>query len=170
MNAIIKGIIERRSIRRYTDKSIDDDKIKQILTVAMYAPSGGDCRPWDFVVIKNKETLDKIAAEHSYASFLRDADCAIIVCGNVSDDKYKELWIQDCSAATQNILLASHGLELGSVWLTLYPDDNRPNEVREIIGAPQNVIPFAIVSLGYPAEEKDVPDRYEENKVHYENW
>ena len=170
MDTIIKAIIERRSIRRYTDKTVDDDKIKKILTAAMYAPSGGDARPWDYVVIKDQKVLDDIAEKHPYANSLQDADCAIVVCGNLKKEKHKDLWIQDCSAATQNILLASHDLGLGSVWIGLHPKEERVDVVRELIDAPKEIIPFSIVSLGYSAEDKPIPDRYDESCVHYEKW
>lgn len=167
---MIKGIIERRSIRKYTGEKISDEKIKKILKAGMYAPSGGNAQPWDFVVVRDKKLLGEMTKVHPYSHPLKEADCAIIVCGNLEKEKFKDLWIQDCSAATENILLASHALGLGSVWLGLYPEMDRVDGVRNLINAPANVVPFSIVSLGYPAEEKSIPDRYDENNVHYEKW
>ncbi|WFD12408.1 nitroreductase family protein [Tepidibacter hydrothermalis] len=166
----MKGIIERRSIRKYTEEKISDEKIKEILKAGMYAPSGGNAQPWDFVVIKDKKLLTEITKVHSYSHSLKEADCGIIVCGNLKKEKFKDLWIQDCSAATQNILLAAHSLGLGSVWLGLYPEMDRVDGVRDIINAPENIIPFSIISLGYPAEKKSIPDRYDESNIHYEQW
>ncbi|WDV45790.1 nitroreductase family protein [Clostridiaceae bacterium M8S5] len=163
-------ILNRRSIRKYTDEAISEEKIKEILKASMYAPSGGNARPWSFVVIKNKDTLKKITELHPYSKPLLGADCAIIVCGDMKKEKYKGLWIQDCSAATQNILLSATELGIGSVWLGVYPETDRVDGIRELINAPENIIPFSIVALGYPAEEKSIPDRFEENNIHYNVW
>lgn len=167
---MMKGIIERRSIRKYTGEKISDEKIKEILKAAMYAPSGGNAQTWEFVVVRDRNLLNELTKVHPYSHPLKEADCAIIMCGNLKKERFKDLWIQDCSAATQNILLASHSLGIGSVWLGVYPEMDRVDGIREIIKAPEDVVPFSIVSLGYPAEEKAVPDRYDENNVHYEKW
>lgn len=167
---IIEAIKERRSIRQYTEEMVSQENMKTLLESAMYAPSGGNAQPWDFVVIRDKDTLNKITQVHPYSHCLKNANCAIIVCGNLSKEKYRELWIQDCSAATQNILLSAVGLNLGAVWMGLYPEMDRVDGVREIIGAPSDVYPFSIVSIGHPNESKTTPDRFDPNNIHLEKW
>lgn len=167
---IMKGLLERRSIRKYTNQIIPDDKIKEILESAMHAPSAANGQPWEFVVIKDKNILNEITKFHPYSNPLKQADCAIVVCGNLSKEIFKGLWTQDCSAATENILLAAHGLGIGSLWLGLYPEMSRVESLKKLINAPENIVPFSIVSLGYPAEEKSIESRYDEDKVHYDTW
>lgn len=166
----IENIIQRRSIRKYINKNISDEDLNTILKAGMYAPSGGNAQPWDFVIIRDKKTLSDITQVHPYAHSLNQANCAVIVCANLNKQIFKDLWIQDCSAATQNILLAANDLGIGSVWLGVYPDEIRVSELRKLINAPKNIIPFSIVSLGYPDEEKDAPDRFDTANIHFEKF
>lgn len=166
----MNSIVERRSIRKYTDQVVDDDMVMQMLKAGMYAPSAGNQQSWEFVIVKNKETLVRITEIHPYSQMLKDVSVAIVVCGNLQKEKYKEYWVQDCSAATQNILLAAHAAGLGAVWLGVYPTADRINGVKEILRLPENVVPLSIIPIGYPAEKKDIPDRYNESCIHYEQW
>jgi nitroreductase len=166
----IKSIIERRSIRKYTNKEISDLELNKLLEAAMYAPSGGNAQPWDFVVIRDKEKLLRITDVHPYSHPLKEANLAIVVCGNMKKEKFPGLWIQDCSAATQNILLAATDLGIGSVWLGIYPEEDRVNGLKDIIEAPDHIIPFSVVSLGYPDEKKKTPERFSQMNVHMEKW
>lgn len=163
-------ILERRSIRKYMAKSISDEIIKDLLKAGMYAPSAGNQQPWDFIVVKNRASMIEITKVHPYSHMLKEAGAAIIVCGNLSKERFKDFWVQDCSAATQNILLAAHSQGLGGVWLGVYPDPNRTNDIKKIFNLPENVIPLSIISIGYPAESMSIPDRYSEDNVHYEEW
>lgn len=160
----------RRSIRKYTDQKLTDDQIKDLLTAGMYAPSAGNAQPWAFVVIDDKTILEQITNFHPYAQPCINATVAILVCGNLEKEKFKDLWIQDCSAATMNIHMAAHAMGLGSVWMGVYPVEERVNGLRELICAPDHIIPFSIISLGYPAEDKPVPDRYNMTMVHKNRW
>lgn len=166
----MNSIIERRSIRKYTDQVVADDRIAQLLKAGMYAPSAGNQQSWEFVIVKNKKTLLKITEVHPYSQMLKDVSIAIVVCGNLQKEKHRDYWVQDCSAATQNILLAAHAAGLGAVWLGVYPTTERVNGIKEILNLPEHILPLSIIPIGYPAEGKTVPDRYNESCIHHEQW
>ncbi|MCY6372061.1 nitroreductase family protein [Clostridium ganghwense] len=166
----MKAIAERRSIRKYTSEPVSDETIKELLTAGMYAPSAGNQQPWDFIVVKSKKILSKVTEVHPYSYMLKEASATIIVCGNLEKERFKDFWIQDCSASTQNILLAAHALGLGAVWLGVYPEADRVKGIKKIFNLPEHIIPLAIISIGYPDEKKSTPERYDETNVHYEQW
>ena len=129
-------LFTRRSIRKYIKgKQVEDEKVEYMLKAAMYAPSANNRRNWEFIVIKNRETLDKIMDFHPYAKMLETAPMAIIVCGDLSDESGKLYWQQNCSAALENMMLAAKAKDLGTVWIGLAPREERMNEVisRELI-------------------------------------
>ncbi len=164
-------ILKRRSIRKFTNQPISDEIVKQLLEAGMAAPSAGNEQPWQFVVITQREILDKIPAIHQYSQMLKQAPLAILVCADMSLNKYDiDYWIQDCAAATQNILLAATHKGLGSVWLGVYPRHERVEGLRQLFSIPEYVIPFALIALGYPDEEKPPINRYKEDRVHYNKW
>ena len=164
------NILSRRSIRKYQNKPVSDEIIKTILRAAMSAPSAGNKQPWDFLVIRDRKILDAVPDIHPYAKMVLEAPLAIIVCCDTSQEVRKGFWIQDCSAASQNILLAAHALGLGSVWCGLYPNEERVKAFQDLLEMPKEVIPFSFIPIGYPAEEKPPADRYSDEKVHYDYW
>ncbi len=166
----MEAIFARRSIRKYTSEPVTDDELKQLLKAAMYAPSAGNQRPWEFIVIRDRETLNSIPGIHRYAQMLKQAQAAIVVCGDITKQKYDGFWVQDCSAATQNILLAATALGLGAVWLGVHPVVERVEDLRKMLDIPTNVVPLSIVSLGRPGEERERSDRYDESRIHMERW
>lgn len=165
-----EAIHGRRSIRRYTNQPVPEDAIEALLRAAMAAPSAGDERPWQFVVITERAILDAIPRFHEYSQMLREAPVAIVICGDTDLEKYKGYWVQDCSAATQNLLLAAHAEGLGAVWLGVHPIEDRVAKTQELLGLPSHVIPLAVVALGCPAEEKGPVDRYDPARVHCNRW
>ena len=167
---VMEAILTRRSIRKYTKKPIPDAVITQLLKAGMFAPSAGNEQPWHFIVIRDRGILDTIPEYHPYSKMLFEAPVAIVVCGDVTLEKHKGLWVQDCAAAVENILLAAHALGLGAVWLGVHPRDDREYGTRHLLGIPENVIPFAIISLGYPNEKKEQPERFNESRIHYDAW
>lgn len=167
---IIEGIFSRRSIRKYTDKEITDAQVEMIIKTGMYAPSASNQQPWHFIVIKDRKILNKIAEVHPYAKMLTQAQLAISVCGDENLELSKGYWVVDCSAATQNMLLAVHDLGLGAVWLGIHPREERKNEIRKIFSLPDNIQPLSLISIGYPAEEKDIPERFKPERIHYNAW
>ncbi len=166
----MKEILERRSIRKYTSEEVSEEQVKELLHAAMAAPSAGNARPWEFIVLRNRDTFEKIMEVHPYSKMLKEAQVAIVVCGNTEREYYDGYWVQDCAAATENILLMAKHLGLGSVWLGVYPREERVSELREILSIPEKVIPLSLISIGYPAEEKAIEDRYLEDRVHYERY
>ncbi|MBC2722400.1 MAG: nitroreductase family protein [Desulfosporosinus sp.] len=170
----MQTIMTRRSVRKYFDQPIGEDQVQWMLRAAMNAPSAGNEQPWEFVVITDKDNLSKVPEFHPYSKMLLGATVAILVVADPTKVKYEEelqqLWIQDCSAATQNILLAAHSLGLGAVWLAVYPDPPRLNGMRKLFGIPEELVPFSIVSLGYPVELKQATDRFDNTRIHREIW
>ncbi|WP_342455570.1 nitroreductase family protein [Caloramator sp. Dgby_cultured_2] len=130
----------------------------------MAAPPAGNEQPWEFIVVDDKNVLKRIADVHPYAKMLYEAPVAIVVCGDLNKEKYKGFWVQDCSAATQNILLEATDKGLGAVWIGVYPDDTRVKDISNIFGIPSNVIPLSIVAVGYPAQEMQEVDRFDPQK------
>lgn len=169
-NPVIEAIIKRRSIRHYIRKDVDKSQIDLLLKSAMYAPSARNEQPWHFIVIDQSELFERIMKVHPYASMLSEAALAILVCGDEKLELSKGYWPVDCSAATQNLLLAVHSLGLGAVWLGVYPRRERMDGIRDIFSLPDHIQPFSLVSIGYPAEEKMAPKRFNENRVRWNRW
>ncbi len=166
----IQAIMTRRSIRTYTGEPVSEEEVQQLLRAAMAAPSAGNQQPWHFVVVRDQETRRRVTEVHPYSAMLPEAEVCIAVCAELALQKHEGYWVQDCSAATQNILLAAHALGLGAVWLGVHPTDDRKSGVREILGLPDGVECLALVSVGRPAEEAGPADRYHPDRVHDETW
>lgn len=166
----MNAIFERRSIRRYTDQNITKEQVQQLFKAAFAAPSAGNRQSWQFIVVDDRDILDNITKVHPHSQMLKEAALAIVVCGDTSVELYPGYFAQDCSAATENILLAATEMGLGSVWLGVYPRTDRVHDITEIFKLPDGIVPFSIISLGYPAEKKEPSNRYDENKIHYNKW
>jgi len=166
----MNAIFNRRSIRKYTDKKVPDELIEQVLRAAMAAPSAGNEQPWHFIVIDDKDVLNEIPKFHPYSQMLREASCAIVVCGDLNLEIYKGYWVQDCSAAMQNMLVMAQDLGLGAVWLGVYPVEERVKALKELLDLPESVIPLSIMSIGYPAETKEPADRFNPSRIHKNRW
>ncbi len=160
----------RRSIRKYTSKVIPDSAIEEILRAAMYAPSAVNRQPWHFIVVTDRDLLNRIMEIHPNASFLETASHAILVCGDEQLQHDEGYYVVDCGAATQNMLLAAHMLGIGSCWIGIHPREKRKQLFSELFGLPDHVHPYALVSLGYAAEEKTKPERFSPEKIHYNSW
>lgn len=166
----IKAILTRRSVRSYTDKKVKEQDIEDMLRAAMYAPSANNRQPRHFVVIENRGLLDEIPNIHPHAKMLKEAPLAILVCADTEAQDMAGYYSQDCSAATQNILLAAHEKGLGAVWLGVYPREERMKPVRELFDLPGNIVPFSLISIGH--YDKKLPDveRYDKSRVHWNSW
>ncbi|MCG8526216.1 MAG: nitroreductase family protein [Opitutales bacterium] len=160
----------RRSIRKYEEKPVSDDTLEKILKAAMDAPSAFDEQPWHFLVIREQERLKQIPQHHNHSDLVADAAAAILVCTDTTLHKMPEFWIQDCSAASQNILTAAHDLNLGAVWIGVYPTEANVNSLRVHLELPDNIIPFALIALGYPDEPYPEKENYKSERVHHEEW
>ncbi|MGD0997668.1 MAG: nitroreductase family protein [Thermoleophilia bacterium] len=163
-------VLARRSIRAYTAEPVTDEQVARLLRAAMAAPSAGNQQPWRFLVVTNRATLTKIPSVHPYSRMLAHVPLAIVVCGVEKDQRWPQFWVQDCSAAVENILIEAVLLGLGAVWLGVYPIDERVQGLRRLLGIPDDVIPLAVVPIGHPAENREAADRYDPGRVHRERW
>lgn len=163
---LIEGILTRRSIRKFRDEKIGEDILDIILKCAMAAPSAGNVQPWHFVIIDDRLILEQIRERHPFAKMLSMASVAILVCGELSSEKYWNRWMLDTSAASQNILLAAHALGIGSVWIGIYPDESRISLIKELVNLPDNMMPNSLIALGYPDEKKETKNSYNPSKIH----
>lgn len=172
-NPAYLNILTRVSVRRYTDEPVSDELVMAILRAAMSAPSGVNKQPWDFIIVNDKALLSQLAEALPYAKMTASAPMAIVVCGNKErmlsgvDDA---LWEQDCSAASENILLAAHALGLGGVWTCLYPHADRIESARQILNIGEELIPFNLIPIGHP-EKAHVPmDKWKPERIHYNRF
>lgn len=164
----IATILARKSVRSYeAGREVETEKIDLLLRAGMAAPSAMDRRPWELVVLNERAALDSLAARLPYAKMLTQAPMAIIVCGDT--DRSAQSWFIDCSAVSQNILLAAEALGLGAVWTGVYPGD-RVAIVSEALGLPANIVPLNVIPIGYPAGENTPKEKYDAAKVHYNRW
>lgn len=163
-------IINRRSIRKYKFKKIDDEKISLLLKAAMYAPSAMNLQPWHFVVINSESVLHETVKSIPHAEMIKQSGNAILVCGDSSQEKNESWLIQNCSAAVQNILLTACDMQLGSCWIAVHGMPDIVNNVVKQFNLPSNIIPIALIAVGYPDEEVKTEDRFKEEKIHYNKW
>jgi len=166
----LEAIHTRRSERQYLDKPIPPELLEEVLKAAMMAPSAGNSRPWQFIVLDDPEVLREIPRIHPHAAMAVDAPVSVMICGDLSLEKYPGNWIADCSAATQNLLLAAHAQGLGGVWTGVYPEQDRIEGFRRLLGLPENVVPLALIPLGYPLHAGRRVDRFESAKIHRNHW
>lgn len=167
----MEAIFTRRSIRRYTAEPVAEEAVARLLAAAMAAPSAGNQQPWQFIIVRDRATLDAITLVNPYAQMLKEAPVAIVVCADLSCSKYPhDYWALDCAAATQNILLAAVSLGLGTCWLGIYPDSERVEGLRRIFATPDGIVPFAAVAIGHPARTPSPADRFDRERIHYEKW
>lgn len=167
---VLNNILKRTSVRSYLDKSIEEDKIEKLLRAGMAAPTAVNKQPWHFVVVTDKSLLQKLAKANPYAEMVARAPLAIVVCGDMTkalDGNAREFWVQDCSAASENILLAATGLGLGAVWTGTYPSEERCAAVSEVLGLPETLIPLNTIVIGYPDGEVTPKDKWQESNISY---
>ena len=166
-----EAIERRRSIRKYDrNKPVDHDTLLRLVRAAMLAPSARNLQPWQFIVITRREILDTIPEIHPYAAMMKEATAAILVCGDKAKDPNDFYLVQNGAAATQNILLEAWSNGLGSVWLGVYGREERMNAVSERFALPDHLIPISLIALGYPMEEKPLPERFRPELIHWESY
>lgn len=168
-NDAYMSILSRVSVRRYADKTVTPEQISAILHAGMSAPSGVNKQPWEFIVVDDPILLGQLAEALPYAKMAAQAPVAIVVCGN--KDRFLDgvddvLWEQDLSAASENILLAAHAIGLGGVWICIYPHEERMTPTKKILNLSDNLIPFNLVPIGYPAKELAPMDKWHPDRVH----
>ncbi len=170
----IEAIKTRISVRRYSDQRISDEDVRTILEAAMSGPSAVNARPWSFIVIRDKDMLNKMADGNGRAAEpLRGADMGVLLCGDLNRayQGAPDYWVVDGSIAAQNMILAAHDLGIGSVWLGTWPQENKMKAQAELFQLPEDIVPHSIIAFGYPAAPSDkVKAIWEEDRVHYGQW
>lgn len=172
-NEAYRNIVTRTSVRRFTDQKVDDAVTEALLRAGMSAPTGVNRQPWEFIAVNEPEVLKELADSLPYAKMAAHAPLAIVACGNSERflaDEDSTLWVQDLSAASENILLAAHALGLGGVWTCLYPHADRIEATRRILGIPQGIIPFSLIPVGYPEKDQAPMDKWHPDRVHYNGY
>jgi nitroreductase len=168
MHPTLQAIFARRSIRQYTDEPITADEIQSILEAGMAAPSASNNRPWHMVTVTDRKRLAALAEAHPNGKMTAHAAAAIAVCGDPAlSPRY---WVQDCAAATENILIAATALGLGSVWLGCHPNDDRERAIRDVLGIPDEMGVLSLISIGRPAEQKTPRTQYDPARDHRDRW
>lgn len=171
---VMTNILQRKSVRSYTNAPVSREQIDTLLRAAMAAPTGKDMRPWKFVVVNDPEAMKSLAAELPKAKMLQEAPIAIAVCGDLSvtdkDGKSSTNWTFDCSAATENLLLAAEAMGLGAVWTGVYPYDERLEAVKRALNLPDHIIPLALVPIGHPKGDPQPKDKYDAANIHFNQW
>lgn len=167
MDERLDVIFARRSIRAYADEPVSEADIQALLQAGMAAPSGSNRKPWHFVAVTDRPTLEALAAAHPYGKMIGHAGLGIAVCG---DPQISEWWVQDCTAATENILIAVAALGLGGVWIGCHGRPEREAAVRSVLGIPEEVGVLSLLSIGHPAEEKEARTQHDPDRVHRESW
>lgn len=172
-NQAIKNIMTRVSVREFTGEKISDEQIDTLMRAAMSAPSAINKQPWAFIVVTDEDKIAELGKALPYSRCSNHPAVAIIPCGDLSkaiEGEMAGFWINDVSAATENLLLAAHAMGLGAVWTGLHPDMNRARMVQELLGLPEHVIPLCVVPVGVPAEHPEVKDKYRPDNIHYNQW
>jgi nitroreductase len=166
----LEAIMTRRSVRVFEPREVSKDLLLKLVAAGMQAPSAGNEQPWQFVICNDRSILQRVREFHPYAQMTDTAPAAILVCADMALDERKGYWQQDCAAATQNILLAAHGLGLGAVWTGMYPREDRVAGARKLFGLPESIVPLSLIFVGYPAEHPAPENRFKEERVHWNHW
>ena len=174
-------IFSRKSVRSYTDQAVTDEQIETLLRAAMAAPTGMNVQPWRFVVVRDQAVKDALAGPRG--GMIAQAPVVIVVCGETTMmrkpwgqpdaepvEAENPFWYEDCAAATENLLVAAEAIGLGAVWTACYPMPDRMEPTIAALGLPDNVKPFAVVPVGYPAGDDQPKDKWKPENVHYDRW
>ncbi len=169
---VYDAIMTRTSVRSYTSQQVEQDKIEKLLRAGMAAPTAGNRQPWEFIVVRERTTLNKFAEIIPGAHMAAKAQVAIVVLGTPAKALMPEYWVQDCSAATENILLAAHGMGLGAVWCGAYPNNevDRVGQMSSLLNLPEGTMALSIIVVGYPDSEPTIKDKWDTAKVHYDKY
>lgn len=168
---ILNAIMKRRSIRLFKETPLTPDTIEALLIAAMSAPTAANAEPWEFIVIDDQTQLRTIYEKFVFARY--KAPLAIVVCGNLKlafKGPGKDMWIQDCSAATENILIAAANMDLGAVWIGVHPIEHSVKTLRTLLNIPEDVVPLNIIYIGYPDEFKEPRSRYNEKRIYWNSY
>jgi nitroreductase len=170
---IIDSILARKSVRQFTKQPVSEEQLETLVRAGMAAPSAVNRQPWMFFAVNDRSLLDDLGNRLPYAKMLLQAHAAIVVCGNLEkalNEWQQEFWVQDCCAATQNILLAAEAIGLGSVWTAVYPAEDRVEIVRKALEMPSHLIPLNVLPLGYPEGIQKVKDKWKPENLVWNRW
>lgn len=173
VDAVYDNIMSRTSVRSYTDRPVEKEKIEKMLHAGMAAPTAMNRQPWHFIVVDDRALLDAIAKATPNAGMAKKAPLAIVVCGDknkFAEGGAREMWSQDVSAATENILLQAHAMGLGAVWTGTFPSEERMKAVTTLLNMPSNLIPFCTIVVGYPDGDVTPKDKWSEQNVSYNKF
>lgn len=166
-------IFSRTSIRSFSDTPVPESELLKLVEAGMAAPSAVNMQPWLFNVVTNRQLLDTLSDKLPYAKMLKSAPAAIVVCGDLRktlDQRERDYWVEDCSAASQNVLLAAHAIGLGAVWTAVYPVTSRIDSVQHTLNIPDYLIPLNVIPVGYPDETREPKQKWDAQKTHWNRW
>ena len=170
---VLHNILQRKSVRAYTDRAVSHEQLDTLIRAAMAAPTGRDMRPWHFIVLEGRHLLSPLTEQLPYAKMLAEAQAAVVVCGDMSvtdkEGNPSRNWTFDCSAATEDLLLQAEAMGLGAVWTGVYPYDERIEAVKQVLHLPDHLIPLNVIPIGYPKGDPQPKDKYDPAKVEYRN-
>ncbi len=172
-NDTLKTIFSRKSVRSYKDEPVPKEKIEMLVRAGMAAPTAVDKRPWEFIVITDKKLLNRLSDALPYARMAKQAAAGIVVAGDTKKQwggRDSVYWIMDCSAASENILLAAESMGLGAVWTAIYPENGRAEAVRNILGLPAHIVPLNLIPIGVPQGAEKPKDKYNPAQIHWNKW
>ena len=170
---VMENILNRKSVRKYTNADVKKEQLEILVRAGMAAPSARNSQPWLFFVIDDRAILDNLAKQLPNAKMLLNAKAAIVVCGNLQkalEGDGREFWVQDCSAATQNILLAAESMGLGAVWTGAYPRKEIVNIIKVELGLPEHIVPLNVIPIGWQTGEEKPKQKYTEENVRWNKW
>lgn len=173
--AVINNILTRASVRGFIEKPVEQEKIDLMLRAAMAAPTDKNRQPWHFVVLNTPETISLYYGDNPRAERMKKTPLVIVVCADTTrmqQGEVRDIWVQDLSASTENLLLAAHALDLGAVWTTIYPLEKRVQNVQQRLNLPGRLIPMCAIRIGYPNPERPAQpkDKWDEQKITYGLW
>ncbi len=171
-DAAVECIMTRASVRSYTDRQVDDSTINKILRAGMAAPTAANQQPWQFVVVTDQNLKDSITSAFEYTKMVEHCSFAVVVCGDMDNLFQGDIpdggfWVEDCSAASENMLLAAHALGVGGVWCGIYPLKDRESRLRQILNLPATLTPLNVMAFGYPSAPVAPKDKWAPAKIHY---
>ncbi len=169
----IETIMTRTSIRSFTDRAVSADTVEMLLRAGMAAPTAVNLQPWHFVVVNDRAKIDELGGNGRQSQMWHESPLVIVVCGNMEkamEGVGQAFWVQDCSAATENILLAAHALGLGAVWTGCYPIEERVANISQVLGLPEHIVPLFAIVMGYPNESPQPKDKWKPENVSYNGF
>lgn len=171
-NHALSNIFNRKSVRNFTEEPVSKEQIELLIRAGMAAPTARNTQPWAFIAVTDRATLDNLAENLPYAKMLKQSPAAIVVCGDLEKlgDATPEYWIMDCSAATENILLAAEAIGLGAVWTAAYPQPDRVEAVVKILNIPEYIVPLCVIPVGVPTGVDQPKNKYIPENIHWEKW